>query len=122
MMGSTSRITGADLRESTSAGIVLSREKGNADALVDSTELELVASLFYLFDLPARQYYEDGLNRRVRVAVVLPSLPKEREDVLFYETACVNRGWRVRSFPTRDDAIEWLKVPKSSSNSVAGDT
>ena len=117
----TGRITGPDLRETTSKAIVLIKEHGNADALVDATEIELTASLFDLYDLPAHQYVVEGLNYRTRVAVVLPTLPKERKDVLFYETACVNRGWLVRSFPNRSDAIEWLTGTDSSNKPDAGD-
>ena len=54
------------------------------------------------------RYVADGLERLSRVALVYPRSPKAKEAARFYETACINRGWNVRLFPERDDAIEWL--------------
>ena len=105
----TGRNTGQDLRESTSEAIALGKRQGCLKFLVDATDMELDATRFELYDLPATQYRVENLDRRSRAALVLPKLPKELEDAKFYETACVNRGWRVKSFRTRDEAIEWLK-------------
>lgn len=103
------RYTAQELRESTSKAIALGKEHGDADALVDASKAELAVSIVELFNLPAHQYVDEDMNRKIRVAVVPPASPKDQEDVRFYETACVNRGWRVRLFPNRDGAIQWLK-------------
>jgi hypothetical protein len=108
-------ITGPDLQESTSKAIALSKDQGIPAAfLVDATELELAASIVDLYDLPAQQYFAEGADLRNRLALVLPQSPKARRDARFYETACVNRGWNVKSFPNRDEAIEWLTCTESS--------
>jgi hypothetical protein len=101
------RNTGQDLRESTSKAIALSKEQGNSRFFVDATKIELAATAFDLYDLPA-QYEAEGADRRGRVALVLPKLPKEKKDAEFYETVCNNRGWNVKSFPKPDAAIKWL--------------
>lgn len=103
------RNTGQDLRESTSEAIALSKQQGCLKFLVDATDIELGATLFDLHDLPATQYKVENLDRRSRAALVLPKSPKEQVDAEFYETACNNHGWRVKSFRTRDEGIEWLK-------------
>jgi len=101
--------TGPDLREATVQGIALGKEQGILDYFVDATEIQLHnVSTFDLYDLPNMQYVKEGLDRRSRVAFVMPKLPKEKKDAEFYEIACANRGWHVRSFPNRDKAIEWL--------------
>jgi len=117
----TGRFTAEESRESTSKAIALGKEHGDADALVDATEVELGVSIFDLFDLPSRQYVAENMNHRIRVAVVSPRLPKDKEAVEFYETACFNRGWRVRLFPSRVDAIGWLTGTDSSNKPDAGD-
>ena len=117
----TGRYTAQESRESTSKAIALGKEHGDADALVDASEVELAVSIFDLLDSPDRQYVVEDMNRRIRVAVVPPSLPKDKKDAQFYETACLNRGWQVRLFPSRDDALEWLKGANSSNKPDAGD-
>jgi len=117
----TGRYTAQESQESTSKAIAIGKEHGDADALVDAAEVELAVSLFDLLDLPDRQYVEEGMNRRIRVAVVPPRLLKDKKDAQFYETACLNRGWQVRLFPNRDDAIEWLTGTDSSNKPDAGD-
>ena len=104
----TGLYTTQESQESTSRAIALGKEHGDADVFVDATEAVLAVSIFDLLDLPDRQYVAENLNRRIRVAIVPPRRPKDKEDVLFYETACLNRGWQVRLVPNRDDAIEWL--------------
>jgi hypothetical protein len=105
------RATREDLADVTSRGIALVRETGTFDVLIDLTDLELAASLLDVYNLPARQYQDENLDRRVRLGLVTPRQPREREAAQFYEDACVNRGWQVRSFGSRDDALGWLKQP-----------
>ena len=117
----TGQFTAQEARESTSKAIALGKVHGDADAYVDASEVELAVSIFDLLDLPNRQYVEEGMNRSIRVAVVPPKLPKDREAAQFYETASLNRGWHVRLFPSRDDAIKWLTVDDSSNKPDTGD-
>lgn len=77
-------------------------------------------SILDLLNLPARQYVEESMSRRIRVAVVSPRMPEAQEKVRFYETVCLNRGWKVRLFKSRDDAIEWLTGTDSSDKEDAG--
>ena len=103
------RTTREDLADVTSRGIALVRDTGTFDVLIDLTDLELAASLLDVYNLPARQYQDENLDRRVRLGLVMPRQPRERDAAQFYEDACVNRGWQVRSFPDRDAALAWLE-------------
>ena len=96
----TGQFTAQEARESTAKAIALGKVHGDADAYVDASEVELAISICDLLDLPNRQYVEEGMNRNIRVAVVPPKLPKDREAAQFYETAYLNRGWHVRLFPS----------------------
>jgi hypothetical protein len=104
----TGKTSGADLRELTSRAIALSADHTVALFLVDTTEIELTASILDLLDLPSSQYAAEGLRPGAQLALVLPKREKEKRDARFYETACLNRGWRVKSFASRREAMEWL--------------
>jgi hypothetical protein len=64
-------------------------------------------SPFDLYDL-ADMLAASGLSERLKEAVLMPALPKPLDDVRFWETACLNRGIRVRIFTDRRDALAWL--------------
>ena len=104
----TGNVTGHDLRDSTTACISLEKQAGVDRFLIDASDLHLDASLAEIYDLPAKQYTEEQADRHARVALVLPGTAKERAAVLFYETACVNRGWDVKTFQKRQQAVAWL--------------
>lgn len=50
-------------------------------------------------------YWDLGLKHSVKMAIVLREL---NNDLRFYETVCVNRGWRVKIFNDYDAAVDWL--------------
>jgi len=107
-------VTGADLRDATSACAVLQREKGITRFLVDSTAWDLRASIVDVFELTEHQYVKEGFSKEARIAIVLPTSPKSLEVAHFYETACRNRGWNARLWPNRRSAIEWLCTEHSA--------
>ena len=111
----------ANLTAVTTKGIELTKEKNIFDVLIDATEIELVTSLCDIFNLPAKQYVEESLDHRIRIGLVQPKLTKEKEDAQFYETACINRGWFVKTFSNRNDAIDWLKNRESSNKRLPSD-
>lgn len=104
----TGPTTGRDLKEATSKAIGLSKELSATKVLIDVTRMKVLASTLDIYYLPEIQYVEEGLDRRVRIALIQPDTLREKNDVRFYETACVNRGWRVQTFSGRDAAIGWL--------------
>lgn len=102
-------ITAADLRETTSAGIDIEKTDGVIRFLVDATGMVISASLLDVFEVPTRQFFDEGADRRSRLAIVMPTDPDSRTAVEFFETASTNRGWLVRAFDARRDAMEWLQ-------------
>ena len=102
-------VSGPELHELTSAAIALLKKQGVLGAFIDLIEVESVESIIDVFDLPDKQYEQEGLDRKVRLAMILPVSPVAKQAAEFYETVCVNRGWLARSFPGRNEAIEWLK-------------
>lgn len=106
--------------EITSKGIVSSKElkseqtpifalaeEHNTDMfLLDLTNYERSLSLIDI--LGGVSFYGKKTTMRIRIAVLAPISEEALQDALFYETVCVNRGWNVRVFAERQDAINWL--------------
>ena len=104
-------VVGVDLREATLAAVEAGRERHVMRFLVDATAVVRYPGELDVFVLPAKMYDDLGLDRHeVRVAVVAPAAEAPQEMVRFYETACVNRGWQVRTFDAPEPAIAWLGV------------
>lgn len=113
--------SGSDIKQATSIGIALCKERHSNRYLINGVDMEVTASVVELFELPTRQYVEEGLDRQSYIALVLPKNPKSVEDARFYESACFNRGWIVQLFEDRDTAIKWLmrqKLPSELDSSA----
>jgi hypothetical protein len=59
--------------------------------------------------LPEQKYAADKLDRKSRIAVLMPKDAAARKELQFYETVCLNRGWQVKIFNTKQEALAWLK-------------
>ena len=105
----TGPVSGADLKQATTECIAIQKSAGAMQFLIDADESELKASTLDIYDIPGKQYWDQNLDRRTRIAVILPGAPRTRKAALFYEAACRNRGWNAQVLPDRDSAIDWLK-------------
>jgi hypothetical protein len=61
-----------------------------------------------IYDFPNKQYNEEGSNRGVRMALIMPNSSKAMALAEFFVTVCLNRGWMVKEFTDRQRAIDWL--------------
>ena len=104
----TGVVSGDELRQGTERGLALSRTLGEVRCIIDATDQEETGTILDLYQLPDL-YERAGLDRKTRLALLPPTRPELRELAMFYETVCVNRGWLVRLFTTREQAIEWLR-------------
>jgi hypothetical protein len=102
------RVSGLEVKEATSEAIKLLKKHGVIKGLIDTTRLEEGPNIADIYNLPAHQYVKEDLNRQTLLALIVPESIAARETTRFYETVCVNRGWLVRTFLTRDEALEWL--------------
>ena len=100
-------VSGDELRAATTEGIALVRKLRLSRGLVDASEQEKTGSMVDLIELP-QQYSSEGLSRETRIALPIPAKKELHGIADFYETVCVNRGWQVRTFATRKQAITWL--------------
>lgn len=100
---------GDDLRAATSAAIGLGKTHGTWRFLIDVSEASLAVGAVEVFNLPATQFPAENADRGSLMAVLLGATAREREIAAFYETVCLNRGWRVKLFEDRDEASRWLR-------------
>ena len=104
-------ITPPELREASAAAVRLGHEHHVMRYLADTTAVTRLPRELEIFALPAAMYDELGLERsELRVAVVVPAAGEVREMARFYETASLNRGWRVKVFDATGAALTWLGV------------
>ena len=100
-------LTAKEIKEASEKTIALSGENDTKLILIDDSQVEETIETLEIYELP-RYYEEINVDRKVKVAVILPNVPKAREDVLFFETVCRNRGWNIHTFTKRKEALEWL--------------
>ncbi|ASC71265.1 hypothetical protein XM38_022170 [Halomicronema hongdechloris C2206] len=73
----------------------------------DLSRAELQLSLVDVYGMPDT-YEKMGWERRVRIAFIPPSGDEGRHLAEFYETVGVNRGWTVKIFSNKQQAVQWL--------------
>lgn len=102
--------TDEDVRAAAPARIAMGKERGVTKFIIDAIDMELTGTTFSIYDVPARVYPENSMERTTRIAVLTTKASSaSREIVQFYENVSVNRGWNVKAFHDRDDAIKWLQ-------------
>jgi len=85
----------------------LSQTKDSLLCLVDNTQIAPSISTLDLYSYP--DIYEKlDIPKTIRVAVILPEDTVTRGNIRFWETVCINRGWTVKIFNTKNEAIDWL--------------
>jgi SpoIIAA-like len=75
--------------------------------LVDYRQADLQLGLIDLYERPS--YYEEaGMPHSARIAILFAPGTKDTE---FVETVTSNRGYAVKTFADRDEAVDWLTRP-----------
>ena len=76
--------------------------------LSDNVEMETEMGTLAIYELP-RIYQEVGLSIKNKIAVLISPQDTGIDDFKFYETVCMNTGYRSKIFFRYEDALEWLK-------------
>ncbi|MDK9699790.1 MAG: hypothetical protein OEM52_06580 [bacterium] len=85
----------------------LAQENNTIKFLADCTLLTGGHTLADVFTLISN-YSAGGVHVRFREAILLPKQEAAVQEVAFYETACLNRGFDVKVFTNRAEAEAWL--------------
>ena len=99
--------TAEELREATVAGIARVRKTRATRGLINAVKQVEAPAMAELLELPS-QYDDERLSHDTRIAYLGPERPELHDAAEFFETVCVNRGWAVRRFADREEAISWL--------------
>lgn len=101
------RLTLARMRDLTREVLARARENPTRRFLVDSSRLEETMPVTDIISMIA-DYSIAGVDHGIRIAAIKPTLTRLHDDFRFFETACLNRGFNVRLFPSRSEALGWL--------------
>ena len=102
-------ISGDDVAAAAVERIRAQNELGYTRALVDGSRIEQGSlDAFDAYQLPTNVYPTNPSPPHTQMAMILPPKRPERTIAHFIETASINRGWDVRAFDTREEALEWL--------------
>ncbi len=103
-------VTSKDLFDGVAACYSLGIETNTLKFLADSSKREkFKGSIFDYYKIP-EIFSKMPEMRRARIAVVLPMNNYFDAGVRFFETVCLNRGYLVQTFKTREKAEEWLTL------------
>jgi hypothetical protein len=80
--------------------------------LIDHRDAIIKFKTMEIFNLP-QSYRQSELSQRFRVALVFKQISSDEQ---FYETVCVNRGYKISVFTDYDKAMNWLMKPDSQSD------
>jgi hypothetical protein len=96
-----------ELQEAVKASLALAKEKNTNLYLGNCIELGHSGSPVDIFELAL--FYENiPVDRLSNEAVLLPVSIEAAKAMKFYETVTTNRGFQVRVFGDRQEAIRWL--------------
>jgi len=102
------RVTDDDFKQATVKALALAKANKTNLFLIDDEKWEGGASTLGLFNFP-KIFDELGFERGSRGALIMPLAgTAEAKDAVFFETVCRNRGWYIKVFTGRQEAINWL--------------
>jgi len=85
------------------------REHKCGKCVFDHRETDVIVGTMGAYERP-EVYRTLGFDSTVYMAHVFKEIT---DNLKFYETVCVNRGWRVEIFDDYDAALNWLSKKKS---------
>ena len=88
--------------------IKFNSEKRCLLVLTDLREMKVTPSFLNVY-ASINMFEKMGIDTRTSEALIIPRNKFVEDNVKFYENACQNRGYNVRIFYNREDAITWLK-------------
>ncbi len=100
-------ITQYELLKQSQEAIQLGSDKKSELFLTTFSHVKVQAGTFDVARFP-ELYEQLGMKRTSRIAVVVSEVELKAEELHFYETICLNRGWHIRIFLEKDPALEWL--------------
>lgn len=105
----TGIISGEDLKNAFVSTVDYINKHKTLLVLADCTKMTAGHTLFDLLGLLGDFEGLDFL-REVKEALLLSPGQESASNISFWETACLNRGFKVKIFDNKQEAIKWLKA------------
>ena len=96
-----------DLKAAARDNLAQAAEKGTHRLLADCTAMQSGGTILNNYAL-GNYILSLRPDPKLREAVLLPASARVAEELKFYEDVAQNRGIQVRTFASRDDAVQWL--------------
>ncbi|MDR3627942.1 MAG: hypothetical protein P4L45_13955 [Ignavibacteriaceae bacterium] len=100
-------VTPEELYMALKNSVLLSRENNTILFLSDCTDMTGGHSVIDLYGLIG-MFEKLNITTDAKEAIIMKSLQSSADEIKFYETACKNRGFNVKIFTGREDAVVWL--------------
>jgi hypothetical protein len=100
-------VTPQQLYMALESSVSLSRENKTELFLADCTTMvggHTAVDLYGLISL----FEKLEIGRTAKEAVIMLTVQESADEIRFYETACKNRGFNVKLFNNREEAVKWL--------------
>lgn len=101
-------VTSRDIIDALNEALALSKVNDLYRVLADCSRVTVGHTVVDLYAVVAALVANNVPRAEFKEAVLLPRNEASDKDVQFYETAALNRGYAVRLFKTKDEAVEWL--------------
>lgn len=96
-----------ELLTQTREVIKIQQEKSTSLILTEFVSVKLDVNIADIFQFP-ELYEQLGMQRKSKIAVVVSDVEIKTDELQFYETICLNRGWNIKIFLKEKEAIKWL--------------
>ncbi len=89
--------------------IKFNAEKKCLLVLTDLREMTVSPSILNVYD-SINMFGKMGIDKKTSEALIIPENKFAADNVRFYETARQNRGYNVKLFYYKEDAVKWLET------------
>jgi hypothetical protein len=103
------KVTNKELKDALTNALSLSKEKQVNRYLANCTQMRGGHSVVDLFNLVSDYRNEIKADLSAKEAILSSQLPEIAPLIHFFEMAATNRGYNVKIFRDRDEALAWLK-------------
>lgn len=107
LLNYSGNISNDDLLYSIKKAVELQSENEINSYLADCSNMISSHSILDIFS-KVQTMQNMGIRKDLKEAIVLPLNTESADKVKFYETACLNRGYRVKIFSDKNEALNWL--------------
>ncbi|MBL8016696.1 MAG: hypothetical protein JNK43_05445 [Ignavibacteria bacterium] len=105
-------ITNTELTDSIIGCQEIYKKTGLSLFLADCTNMLAEHSILDIFS-KVDSFESLEMKKDFKEAIIITKDSESLDKLNFYETACLNRGYNVRIFENKEDALKWLLMGKN---------